>query len=81
MPDRHTVGLMTERHEHDVFVTAQVAAEILQVNLRTVDRYEKRGLLPRYETAGGRPRYRLEDVELLRTPRPAGAWTTEAASH
>lgn len=65
----HTVRDMTHRHDHDSLITREAAAAELRVSSRTIDRYAKRGLLTRYETAGGLPRYDRNEVERLH-PRP-----------
>ena len=51
------------------WLTRTQAAERLDVNVRTIDRWVKRGILERYETPTGRARFDGKDVDALRSPR------------
>jgi excisionase family DNA binding protein len=50
-------------------LTRQELADVLRVNVRTVDRLQRRGLIaPVQLVRGGRVRFRHDDVERLLTP-------------
>jgi hypothetical protein len=53
----------------DEFVTRQEAAELLGVNVRTIDRYTQESRLQRYMRLN-RIVYKREDVEALNEPVP-----------
>jgi excisionase family DNA binding protein len=57
--------------DEDQWLTRTQAAERLHVNVRTVDRWVRRGVLVRYETPSGRARFKAEDVDALAKPRRA----------
>lgn len=57
--------------EDDQWLTRTQAAERLHVNVRTVDRWVRRGVLTRYETPSGRARFKDKDVDALVKPRRA----------
>jgi excisionase family DNA binding protein len=62
---------MTLRHGDDDALTREEAAQLLGVSSRTIDRYAHKGLLVRYLTAGGLPRFHRDEVDRLRLLRPA----------
>lgn len=51
------------------WLTRYQAAERLRSNVRTVDRWVQRGILPCYQFPSGRARFKAEDVDLLAIPR------------
>jgi excisionase family DNA binding protein len=60
--------------EEDTWLTRREAADLLQVHVRTIDRYREENLLKAYRWGPSRIRFRKEDVEkLIRPERPEGA--------
>lgn len=56
---------MTDRDPPKGWLTRAQAAERLRINVRTLDRWVKRGLLARHNTPSGRARFKAADVDDL----------------
>lgn len=54
------------------WLTADEAADYLQVTRRTLDRYRAEGLLPAYRVGPRSVRFRAADLDALARPIPAG---------
>lgn len=52
----------------DTWLTRQEAADLLQVEVRTIDRYREKKLIKAYRWGPSRIRFRREDVEKLIRP-------------
>jgi excisionase family DNA binding protein len=67
--------MLTGRDEHEM-LTAQEAAELLRVDVRTVRRWIGEGTLPAYQIAGAHGRYLIAQKDLR--SKLASATTTRA---